>query len=173
MKPSLYSRFPYGTVLLTNGVSISSYFLAAFILFQIHWIVMFLYIIYILALEFNLVKKHCVHCYYYGKTCGFGRGKLSCFLFEKGDPILFNHKTLKLKNVLPDLLVFIIPVIAAIGLLVWKFSYLFLLVALLFILLSFLGSGYIRPQLACKHCRQRILGCPAYTYFSSSKGKRA
>lgn len=45
-----------------------------------------LYVLYCFGLEVQLLKGHCVNCYYYGEICGFGKSKLCAWLFKKGEP---------------------------------------------------------------------------------------
>ncbi len=69
----------------------------------------------------------------------------------------------------PDLLAFIIPLLAGIILILQKFTWVIpVLVAALF-LLSFPGTAYVRTKLACRYCKQREIGCPAERLFDSSE----
>ena len=53
------------------------------------------YLAYVLALEYRLICYHCVNCYYWGKICGFGRGRISYRLFKQGNPQDFCHKQIR------------------------------------------------------------------------------
>jgi len=125
--------------------------------------------VYILILEFRLLSGHCVDCYYYGRTCAFGKGRVSALFFPRGNPEKFSRMTLSWKNIVPDFLVFIIPVLSGILLLVMDFTWtIFVLVIALF-LLGFLGNALVRTHLACRYCKQREIGCPAEKLFDTSK----
>ncbi|MBU0711751.1 hypothetical protein KJ762_12305 [bacterium] len=87
-----YENFPAWIVLLANVVSILLYVIGLFICYRLHWIAAILYLLFILVLEFRLIGKHCVNCYYYGKICGFGKGWFSAKLFKKGDSAQFCAK---------------------------------------------------------------------------------
>jgi hypothetical protein len=39
------------------------------------------------------------------------------------------------------------------------------------IVLFFGGSAFIRGTLACKYCKQKDIGCPAYDIFNKKKKK--
>lgn len=164
MENHCYENYPLKIVVLSNLLSISIYITGAFIIYQIGWLYSTLYLIYCLILEIKLLKTGCVNCYYYGKTCGFGKGRLSALFFKKGDPSKFTQKELKWKDMLPDMLVFIIPTLAGIFLLLSNFTWLILALILVLLTLSLFGNALIRG-LTCNKCKQRDLGCPAQDLF--------
>ncbi|MFB0554035.1 MAG: hypothetical protein ACETWQ_12080 [Phycisphaerae bacterium] len=113
-----------------------------------------------------------MNCYYYGKTCGLGRGKLCALLFKKGNPEKFAEKEISWKDLIPDFLVLIFPLIGGIIILVRDFTWLILALMVVLALLSLGGNALIRGSLACKYCKQKELtGCPAEQLFS--KGAKA
>ena len=160
-EPKKYDNFPLWIVLLSNTVSVLISGLGFMILIRIHWIFAILYLIYILILEYRLIKNHCVNCYYWGKNCGFGKGKLSSWFFKKGDVSRFYSNNMTWKSIIPDLLVPVIPIITGIVLIIIKFDYLILILLILILFLSATGNGLIRGKLTCKYCNQKELGCPA------------
>ena len=168
MEITKYENYPFGAVLLSNLVAVSIYGIGAFIIYQLGVVWLILYLLYIAFLEAKLLL-HCKGCYYYGKACAFGRGKLSCLFFKKGDPQKFSQRKLTWKNLIPDFLVSIIPAVIGIIILVRDFSWLVLsLLAILFLLTS-AGNGFIRGSIACKHCKQLDLGCPATRLFNKKQ----
>ena len=46
---------------------------------------------------------------------------------------------------------------------------LFFIVVLVMLALAFVGTGLFRGALACKHCHQRELGCPAERLFNRKR----
>lgn len=79
------------------------------------WIIFaLLYLIYCLFLEIRLLKNGCVNCNYYRKVCGFGKGLLRALFFKKGDISKFNVTDIGWKEMIPDLMVPIFPLIAGI-----------------------------------------------------------
>ncbi len=163
---STYERFPFSIVFLSNGLSISIYAIGLYILAQcgIWWAV--LYLVYCGAFEIRLLRYHCVNCYYYGKVCAFGKGKLSSLLFQKGDPQKFAEKEVKWLDLVPDFLVLIFPLIGGIVLLVMDFNWIILILMVVLIALSMGGNAFIRGSYACKYCKQKELGCPAEKFFN-------
>jgi len=164
-----YKNYPLSIVIAANLFSLSIYAIGALIISQIGIIRLILYLVYILLLEIKLLKTACTTCYYYGKLCAFGKGKLSSLLFKKGNPNLFTQRKITWKDIVPDLMVSIIPIIVGIVLLIIDFNWWLLAGVIVLLLLTSIGNGLIRGSLACKHCRQLELGCPAQQLFSKNK----
>jgi len=154
-------------VAVTVVFSLLTYLFGAYIIYQLGLIWLAAYIIYILWLEFRLMT-HCVDCYYYGKWCAFGRGKLSCLFFKKKKKQFGNMKVTWLA-IVPDLLVSIIPMVVGIWLLFNRFDWVILGVVVVLLLLMSIGNGFVRGSIACKYCKQRQLGCPAEQLFAKKK----
>jgi len=98
-----------------------------------------LFIIYLIALEISVYKEGWVCCYYYGKRCASGRGKIVSKIFKKDDPKKFCERQVTIKNFIPTLLVTIIPVVTGIYLLLQSFSYMILGLTIIPILVCFIG----------------------------------
>ena len=164
-KEKFFENYPAWIVALSNLNSVLIYLCGALIIYKIGLIWLVLYLLFILLLEYRLISKHCIDCYYYGKTCAFGKGKLSALLCKKGDSKKFVKTSVTWKDILIDFMVSLIPIIIGICLLVVAFdlSTLFLIVVLL--ILTFAGNAFGRGNLACKHCKQRKQGCPALKLF--------
>ncbi|OGD83574.1 hypothetical protein A2165_03990 [Candidatus Curtissbacteria bacterium RBG_13_40_7] len=163
-----YDNYPAWIVVISNFVSLSTYFIGGFIIYQIGFLWLALYILYILILELRLIKGHCVNCYYYGKTCSFGKGRLSSLFFKKGESIKFCQNKMTWKDIVPDFLVSVIPIGVGIITLIIHFNWLILFLMVLLFILGFSGSALVRGQLACKFCKQRELGCPAQKLFEKN-----
>lgn len=161
----VYERFPFWIVGLSNFVGVAIYLVGAYILAGFGLWLAGLYLLYCLGLELRLLKAGCVNCYYYGKACGFGKGKLCSWLFKKGDPRKFSETDISWAGMLPDLVVLLWPVVVGIVLLVQNFSWLLAGLLVLLVVLSMSGNALIRGSLTCKYCRQRELGCPAARLF--------
>ena len=164
-----YENYPFWIVISANLVFVFIYVIGALVIYQIGIIWFVLYLLYVLLLEVKILRASCIHCYYYGKCCAFGKGKLSRLLFKKGDSNTFRRKQVTWKDVVPDLMVTIIPIIVGVVLLILDFKWLLLLGVILLLLLSSIGNGVIRGSLACSDCKQLELGCPAQQLFSKTK----
>jgi hypothetical protein len=160
-----YEKYPWHQVFITNTLSILIYTLGVVILQHVNWVVAGLYLIYIFILEIRLLKYHCPNCYYYGKICAFGKGRISSIFFKKGNPDKFICKSFSVKDLIPDILVFAFPAFAGIILLITDFQWYILVSLAGLIILNFSGNALVRGQIACKNCRQKDLGCPALDFF--------
>jgi hypothetical protein len=161
----IFERYPIRIVVLSNFVSLSIYLIGAYILAGFGLWLAGLYWLYCLGLELRLLKGHCVNCYYYGKICGFGKGKLCGWLFKRGDALKFAETDISWASMLPDFVVLLWPLLGGIILLVQDFSWLLSGLLLLLVALSLSGNAIVRGSFACKYCRQKELGCPAARLF--------
>jgi hypothetical protein len=160
-----YDNYPLWIVFLSGSVSILVYVSGLIIISSLSWIAVVPYSAFILWLEFRLLSKHCINCYYWGKTCGFGKGRLSSWLFKRGNPSEFCDKSFSWKDMIPDLLVSLIPILTAVILMIIRFNFILLIVTVVLIALTTIGNGFIRGNLTCKFCKQREMGCPAQQLF--------
>ncbi len=166
MLESCYENYPLHKVFLSNLLSISIYIIGAYIISTWGITYTILYLLYCLFLEIRLLKKSCTNCYYYGKVCGFGKGKLSALFFEKGDNAQFSQTHLTWKDLLPDMLVSILPLLAGIISLIYNFSWLTVILIIIILVLSMGGNALVRGHLTCGKCKQRESGCPAEELFN-------
>jgi hypothetical protein len=168
-EPGCKENYPLTTVIGSNLLSLLIWGIGAYILYQFGLLWLTGYVLYILLLEFRLLSHHCVDCYYYGKTCAFGKGRLSSLFFRKGSPEQFSRMKITWKDIVPDFLGFMVPVLAGILLLVMQFSWIILVLVIVLFLLGFLGNALVRGQLACRYCKQREIGCPAMQLFNKTE----
>jgi len=166
METKGYENYPKWIVLLSNLVSLAIIGLGFYILMRLSIIVSFVYLLFVLVQEYRLIRKHCVNCYYWGKTCGFGQGRISALFFKKGDTSKFCERNMTWKDMIPDLLISLIPILAGIVLLIVQFDIYLLATIVLLAFLTTSGNGFIRGKLTCKYCKQRELGCPAEKLFN-------
>ncbi|MGC9517095.1 MAG: hypothetical protein ACP5C3_05270 [Methanomicrobiales archaeon] len=167
MENICYENYPFKIVFLSNLLTLSIYIIGTYILYNLTIIFALLYLIYALFLEIRLLKKSCVNCYYYGKICGFGKGRLSYIFFKKGDNSKFSLSKIGWKDMIPDLMIILLPLIGGIFILIFNFSWIILLLILALLALSTVGNAVIRGNFACKYCKQRKLGCPAENLFDN------
>jgi hypothetical protein len=168
-----YDHFPLWIVVLSNLLTLSIYIVGAVILLGVGIWLSGLYLLYCLWIELNVLQRSCVNCYYYGKVCGFGKGKLCTRLFKKGDPQRFTQKDISWRDLLPDFMVSIFPFVVGIILLVMQFSWLTVVLLAILVVLTLGGNAIIRGSFACKYCRQREIGCPADKLFNKGQTKTA
>ena len=166
MASEVHHRYPLWMVLVALGVNLSTCLLGAFILSGFGAPAVVLYLALCVFCEFSCLRGSCVNCCYYGKVCGLGRGKVCSLLFRRGDPEKFAKREVSVRDMVPEMLVSVLPLLAGIIILVRHFRWSVLLAMLLIVLLASAGNAFVRGSLACKHCAQRLLGCPAERLFN-------
>lgn len=160
-----HEKYPAGIVIVSNLLTLSIYAAGAYLMYNIGLIWLVLYILFIILLEIRLLSRHCPDCYYYGKTCAFGRGRVSSMVFPKGEPERFCRKKYSFKDIIPDFLLILVPVLAGAVSLVFEFRWTTIVLIIAIIILGFPAAGALRMKLACRHCRQMEIGCPAVELF--------
>ena len=165
-KPELYEEYPIWMVLIFNLAVLLVYLAGAYILFKLSWITGIIYLVYLFMLEIRLYKEGCRYCYYYGKRCIKGRGLIAPIFFKKGNPKKFCEKKFTWKEFIPDLLVVVIPIMVGIALLVSRgFDWLILIALLYPVFTWFVVNPILYGKLACPHCKQGSICCPALKFF--------
>ena len=166
-----YDNYPFWIVLLSNLVSLGIFALGILIFLRVHLLIALAYILYFLFLEYRLIRYHCTDCFYFGRTCAFGHGRISAVFCKKGDTSQFCNHKMTWKDMILDILISLLPFIVGIILMVIEFDYFLLAATILILLLTTFGNNFIRGKLACRYCKQRDLGCPAEALFNKNKGK--
>jgi hypothetical protein len=159
-------QFPRWMVAATLLIQAAVSILGAYILLQVSAALVVIYAACILALEYRLLRHSCVNCYYYGRLCCFGKGRLAAAFFRRGDPEAFLRKEIRWIDILPDFLVSLVPLILGIVLLVLSFDAVLLVAVVALGVLAFPVQGFIRGNWSCRFCRQREMGCPAERLFA-------
>ena len=167
-EPTIYEKFPWPIVLLSNLLAVSIYVIGAYLMAGVGGWALAAYILYCGWIELRLLRHSCVNCCYYGKTCAFGRGRLCALLFKRGDPDRFAQWQISWSDLVPDFAVSLIPAAVAVIQLVTGFRWVTLALLAALLVLAFWGNAVVRGSFACPHCRQRQLGCPAEKLFSKS-----
>jgi hypothetical protein len=167
--PACRENYPIRIVIVSDLVPFLIWLIGAYILFRLSIFWTIAYLLFILLLEFRLVSGHCTDCYYYGRTCAFGKGRLSARFFAKGSPARFSGMEITWKDILPDFLTFIIPVLAGIVLLIRGEGWTMAVLIIALLLLGFAGNALVRGRLACPSCKQREIGCPATQLFTQKE----
>jgi len=167
-----YEEYPLRITGAACLLSLAIYSIGVAIMWRLSGLAAVFYALYVAWFEARLLSAHCVDCYYYGKRCAFGRGKLSSMLFKRGEPQRFAAKEMVWKDLAPDMLLSFVPLIVGIILLL-RGSDLALLtgvVSLAFLISA--GNAFVRGSLACKYCKQRESGCPAEKLFRNKSDPR-
>jgi len=162
----IYTNFPLWIPLIAILLSIISYSIGAIILNGLSIIYSIIYLFYCLFVETMVIYRSCKNCYYYGRICGLGKGKIAPYFVIKGDTKKFTERDISPLHLLPDFMVVIIPLAGGIYLLITNFSFTILAMMICLSIIFFGGTAVLRTNYACKHCKQRTIGCPADTMFN-------
>ena len=163
-------NYPVWIPLLAVLQSMAIYTIGAYLLSGFGLIVVLPYIIFCLWIEYRVLFMSCRYCYYYGKLCGLGKGKLVPLFFKKGNPKVFLEKKIGWRDLIPDMLVFLIPLIGGVIYLFIRFNLLNLVLIAILAILALPCSGFMHSCLLCSNCKQRELGCPAEKLFGKRQG---
>lgn len=169
MKTSPFENFPLWMVAVCNAVGLAVYAIGLYLMAQLGIVWALLYAAYCIWMEYRVLSKSCRHCYYFGKRCGFGKGRVCSWFLSKGTGKTLNEIRISWVDIVPDFLVSLIPIGVGIVLLIRNFSWLALVPVAILVFLGSVGTGLVRGQIACKYCKQRELGCPAEQLFSKRK----
>ena len=171
IKTKSYENFPLWIPFIAILVSVINYSIGAVILSGFGIIFSILYLFYCLGAELLVIIRSCKDCWYYGKICGLGKGKIAPLFIKKGDTKKFADRDISMVHMIPDFLVVILPLLGGVMLLLLDFSILVLLLMVVLIVLFFGGTAFIRGTFACKYCKQKDIGCPADAIFNKKKEK--
>ncbi len=164
-----YENYPWHIVAIVNLITFTLYGVGIYLLYVIMPLLALIYIFYLIYLEIQFYKKRCTCCYYYGKTCAFGKGRIAAVLFKKDNDREFSNRQICFKDILPQMFISIIPVVSGIYLLIKDFNWLVVALTVWPFVVMFAGNPVIYGKLACRSCRQGELGCPAQEFFKKKQ----
>lgn len=165
-EPTVYERFPGWIVLVSNLVAVGIYAIGVVIMAGFGPWSAAAYLVLCGWVEYRVLRHSCRNCSYYGGTCAFGKGRLCALLFAPGDPQRFAETEISWSDLVPDFAVSLLPAAGAVVQLIADFRWPLLVLLAILLGLSFGGNAFVRGTLACRHCRQRELGCPAQKLFN-------
>jgi hypothetical protein len=105
-----------------------------------------------------LRKLVCTNCYYYGKLCGTGWGKLAALFFKEGEMEKFSASIgIKLAPGVYGLLS-LIPTVLVVISIVREFTVLKIIILALLLLVT-VYSGFLSRKKGCANCKMKLV-CP-------------
>jgi len=161
MKEEIYENYPARVVILSNLIIILWYAIGAIILTGFNILIAVVYLFFCILLYIFLLKNGCNYCYYYGKWCGDGKGKIVPLFFKKRHDRDFSKMEFSNWDVFLVFLPMLLPVIGAIILLIINFSLVVMILLILCVVISLVSIIIMHGALICKHCKQGRIGCPA------------
>lgn len=117
------------------------------------------YLIFGILMVYVILRKLvCTKCYYYGKWCHSGWGKLSTLFFKKGNMENFSKGVVKILPPLTYGLLLVVPLVSIIISMIQFFSITKLIVLILLLSVSSY-SGAIGRKKSCERCKMKYI-CP-------------
>lgn len=150
-----YENFPIKKVILGNIQTFSIYIIGAIILSFLSIFISIAYFLYCLTSLIFIWKFICPHCYYFDKICPSGYGKVSAKISKKGDMKKFREKFKYLVGVVSP--AWFIPLIGGIIQIAIDFSWLLLIMILIFVVIAFIILPIESKKYSCRHCKQQSL----------------
>lgn len=154
------ASYPKPVIIARWVVLTIAFILGTYILWGIKDILGLAYVIYsLIALTMILPLSRCAGCFYHGKACNTGWGKVAAYLFPKGDESKYvtNYRYAIFLHLL-----WLIPLGGAFLLLLRNRNVLALSVFVGYVLILLLEK-IILKKLACVRCHQREF-CPAVPF---------
>ena len=168
-EPLPFEQYPIKTVVIVWLINLIVYVTAVYLLWQFDALLGKIFIAFLIILEISVYQEGCTVCYYYGKRCYCGRGKIVPLFFKKGDRQKFCSKKVTFLNLLPHALVALLPLAIGIVLLIRDFNWLILVFTSVPLLNWFIGNHIVFGCFACPHCQQGRICCPAQDFFGKKK----
>jgi hypothetical protein len=163
-------NYPFKIICVSATLTIISYFLGTLVFYVINPFLALVFLLLAISTIVVSMKLRCTHCYYFGKYCNFGLGKLTAKFFNKGDPDEFSSSNKVVPTAILSFGTMILPVIAGIGLIILDFSLVTLSLLLIYIVFGILPNFFVRGNF-CDKCVQGQLGCPTYKQMMKGNEK--
>ena len=116
-------------------------------------IVSWCYLVILAIVQISLKKYNCSNCYYYGKWCHLGWGKLTCLLFKEdsGNPEIGMKLAISYILQLP-----VILIAALVAGFLYGFNLISVLLLIVFVVLNLLQGTILRKK-GCAVCKARFI----------------
>lgn len=155
-----YQDYPVFTVLLRWLFLGIAFALGVYILLKFEAILAYIYVFYgAICLTLILPLSRCVYCFYHGRCCDSGFGKVAAYLFPKSDESQYASKYVYFTL---TYLFWLLPGIVGFVQVLRRRSLPVLLIFLAF-LLALLLERVVLKNLGCKNCHQREI-CPGVPF---------
>jgi hypothetical protein len=155
-----YQDYPLSIILLRWFFLGIAFGLGIYILFQFKEILAYAYILYgAICLTLILPLSRCVYCYYHGRLCDSGFGKIAAYLFPKDEESKYTSKYVYFSLTYPF---WLLPGLFAFFQVLRRRSWEALIIFLAFLLILLLERVFLKAA-GCKKCYQRKI-CPGVPF---------
>lgn len=164
-KTDLYPPYPFAIIFLRWIFSGAAFGWGVYILVDWKDPLAYLYVLYgVACLTLILPLSRCIHCYYHGKGCSVGWGKIAGYLFPKEDEAEYQKKYSYYILTYP---LWLFPGLVSFFQLLLKRNLKYLIIFFGFIAIWFLGKLFLK-WVCCGRCHQRDF-CPAVPFRGKEK----
>jgi hypothetical protein len=159
-EPAFCENYPKHIIVIRWIILLIAFALGIYVLLDLHHMLAIVYILYsVIALTLILPLSRCVSCFYHGKLCNTGWGRVAFYLFKKGD----ESKYVEHYNYAIFLhLLWLFPLLVALLQLVRKRDVLALSILVIYLFILFVEKIVLK-KLCCKRCHQKEF-CPALPF---------
>lgn len=152
-------EYPKGRMIFGNIVMLLWFALGAIACWFFNPLATIFYLVFAVVMVYIVLRKLlCVNCYYYGKSCGIGWGKLSAALFKQGKIEEFNKGAGQKLAPLTYGILMVAPLILIIYSIIQVFTYYKIVILVLLLIVAIYSVGTSRKP-TCSKCKMRLI-CP-------------
>jgi len=157
---SFCDNYPAHIIIIRWTILFLAFALGIYVLLEFHHMLAIVYIVYaFVALTLILPLSRCGSCFYHGRFCNTGWGKIAAYLFKKGDESTYvDHYNYAIFLHL----LWLIPLLVALLQLVRKRDVFALSIFVIYVFILFVEKISLK-KLCCKRCHQREF-CPALPF---------
>jgi len=164
-KCTFYSSYPFSIILLRWIFSGALFSWGVYIFIDLKESLAYLYVLYgVASLTLFLPLSRCIHCYYHGKSCNVGWGKIAGYLFPKEDETKYKEKHSYYILIYP---LWLFPGLVSFFQLLLKRNLKYLIIFFGFMGIWFIGKLFLK-WVCCGRCYQRNF-CPAVPFRGKEK----
>lgn len=156
-------KYPKSSAIIGNIVMLLWFALGTIACWYFYPMVAWAYLAFAVIMVYIVLRKLlCINCFYYGKLCGIGWGKLAAALFKQGKIEDFNKGAGQKLPPLTYGVLMIVPLILIIYSIIQVFTYYKIIVLALLLLVAIYSAG-IRRKPTCSKCKMKLVcpGCAA------------
>ena len=156
-----YEEYPVITSIIGNAVILLWIALGTYLSAAVHYLVGVVYLVFALLMVGVVLRKLvCANCWYYGRRCATGWGKLSAMMFSRGDVSCFSTGAgVRMAPAVYGLLTLIPLVLGTVAVVSSDEDRVMRIGALVLLLVVSFISGAVPRRWSCERCKMRYL-CP-------------
>lgn len=166
----VYESYPLTTVCLSNGLGLfGNLFGAAIIYAAVGTAFAVAYLVACLITITLSARLRCCYCYYFGKRCYSGLGRLAGLLFQQREASGFAESNHVVPVAAFSFATLLAPLGAGVVFLFVDYSHLLLAALVTYTVVAVAPGFFLQKHLYCAHCKQAELGCPAYQGMTGTR----